>query len=120
VIALSYQWAEVDLDRLRLLENLPPDLQSLTTAITADAFLFRVLAERGFLQFGKGADYDYDPVRFDLSRRDAQGDCPVVKFDHEEILIRERLVVVNELAASFRELMNIIIEDARQKRGATP
>jgi hypothetical protein len=118
-LVLSYQWAEVDLGRLRLLENLPPALQGLTRAITADAFLFRVLTQGRFVPFGKGPDYDYDPVCFDLSRRDAEGDCPIVKFDHEEILIKERLVVVKELAPSFRELMNVIIEDARQKRADT-
>ena len=119
-LILSYQWAEVDLGRLRLLENLPPALHGLRWAITAEAFLFRVLAQGGFVQFGKGPDYDYDPVCFDLSRRDAEGDCPVVKFDHEEILNRERLVVVEELAPSFRKLMNVTIEDARQQRAATP
>ena len=79
---------------------------------------FRVLSDGGFVQFGKGPDYDYDPICFDLSRRDAEGDCPVVKFDHEEILINERLVVVKELTPSFRELMKLIIEDAgnREKR----
>jgi hypothetical protein len=115
-LILSYQWAEVDLGRLRLLENLPPALQRLTKAITADAFLFRVLAQGGFVPFGKGPDVDYDPVCFDLSRRDEDGDCPVVKFDHEEILIRERLVVVKEMAPSFRELMTLIIQDARHKQ----
>jgi hypothetical protein len=39
---------------------------------------------------------DYDPVCVDLRSRGADGDCCVVKFDHEDILIRETLTIVSD------------------------
>jgi hypothetical protein len=40
-----------------------------------------------------------------LNRRSADGDCAIVKADHEEILIHERFHVIGVLAGSFRELI---------------
>ena len=59
---------------------------------------------------------DYDPVCFDLGTRLSDGDCRIVKFDHEEILCNQRLVEVAELAPSFRQLIDIVIEDANRER----
>ena len=118
-LILSYRWAEVDVRRFRLLSNLPPGLQGLAEAVTADPVLFRVLSDGRFAQFGKGPDMDYDPICFDLTRRGSDGDCPIVKFDHEEILNNQRLVVVDELAPTFRRLVELVVGDARQKPGET-
>jgi hypothetical protein len=74
-LILSYQWAEVDLGRLTLLANLVPTPQTLANAISHDRVLFRVLSDGGFAQFGRGHDYDYDPVCCDISRRDSEGDA---------------------------------------------
>jgi hypothetical protein len=104
-LILRYHWGEVDLDTYRLLPNFPPPLDGLIRAIKADAVLFKVLSSNGFVQFGRGPDIDYDPVCFDLRRRLADGDCAIVKADHEEILNHERLRVVGVLAGSFRELI---------------
>jgi hypothetical protein len=91
--------------------NLPPVPASLEREITSDAVLFRTLSTGEFVQFGRGPD-DYDPVCFDLRDRGADGDCRVVKFDHEDILIRERLTIVSELAPSFRRLVDDVIRRA--------
>jgi hypothetical protein len=77
--------------------------------------LFRIFSAGGFVQVGRGPDYDYDPVCFDLRRRDADGDCPIVKFDHEDILTGETLTVVGELAPSFRQLVEDVIRRAAEK-----
>ena len=111
-LILSYRWAEVELVRLRLLANLPPGLRGLTAGITNDPVLFETLLTAGFVQFGKGWDMDYDPVCFDLHGRQADGDCRVVKFDHEEILCNRHLEEVSELAPSFRRLVELVVEDA--------
>ena len=115
-IILSYRWAEVDVGRLRLLANLPPGLRGLAGAIRLDEGLYNVLSPAGFVQFGKGPDMDYDPVCFDLGTRLSDGDCRIVKFDHEEILCNKRLVEVAELAPSFRQLVDVAIEDANRER----
>lgn len=117
-LILSYRWAEVDVGRLRLLANLPPGLSGLAAAITRDKGLFEELAPAQFVQFGRGPDMDYDPVCFDLNRSLPDGDCPIVKFDHEEILCSRRLVQVAELAPSFRRLVELVIEDADKQRAS--
>ena len=104
-LILTYQWAEVDLGQYRLLPNFPPPLDGLVKVITNDSFMFDVLSPHNLVQFGQGPDVDYDPVCFDLHRRSADGDCAIVKADHEEILNRERLRIVAVLAGSFRELV---------------
>jgi hypothetical protein len=103
---LSCHWGEVDLDEFRLLPNFPPPLDGLVSVLRADSVTFRALSSQGLVQFGMGPDVDYDTVCFDLNRRVADGDCAVVKVDHEEILIHERLCVVGVLAPSFRELVH--------------
>lgn len=113
-LILSFYWAEVDLGRLRLLANLPPGLRGLAGEITKDGILFDTLAPAGFVQFAKGPDYDYDPICFDLSSRDGRGDCRIVKFDHEEIFRSRRVGAAQELAPSFRALVELVIEDARR------
>ena len=104
-LILAWHWGEVDLDTYRLLPNFPPPLDGLIKGIKADAFLFRVLSSNGFVQFGRGPDIDYDPVCFDLNKRSPDGDCAIVKVDHEEALNDERLRIVAVLADSFRDLV---------------
>jgi len=104
-LILTYQWAEVDLGKYRLSSNFPPPLEGLIKVQKADSVMFRALSSHRLVQFGKGPGADYDPVCFDLKKRSADGDCAVIRADHEEILNRERLVVVEVLAGSFRELI---------------
>lgn len=118
-LILSYHWAEVDLGFLTLVANLPPALHGLVAGITSDIALFSTLTPGGFVQFGSGPDMDYDPVCFDVHRREADGDCRIVKFDHEEIICNGRLKEVREIAPTFRRLVELVIEDA-EKGGNKP
>jgi hypothetical protein len=117
-LVLSYRWYEVDVGPLRLLKNLGPGLLGLIEAITRDQKLFTTLRAAGFVQFGKGPDVDYDPVCFDLSRKAPNADCPIVKFDHEQILQNGRLVQVAELAPSFRILVERLVADGERELAA--
>jgi hypothetical protein len=117
-LILSYRWAQADVDRLTLLSNLPPGLMSLASAINRDQGLVEMLIPAGFVKFGRGPDVDYDPVCFDLGHRATDGDCRIVKFDHEEILCNRRLVEVGEVAPSFRRLVELVIDDAERKLGS--
>jgi hypothetical protein len=116
-LVLSFAWAQVDLGRVRLIENLPPIPESLSRAIREDRTLFSTLSKNSFAQFGRAPEMNYDPVCFDLSRRDAKGDCPVVRFDHEAILNHNKLVRVAEIAPSFERLIELIIADSRRRAG---
>lgn len=57
---------------------------------------------------------DYDPVCFDVKTRNKNGDCRIVKIDHEEILCNNRIKVIAELAPSFYQLVLQTIERAKR------
>jgi hypothetical protein len=112
---LSCRWAEVDLGTYTLLANPPaPDLNEFFRQISKDPGLWEALVPAGFIQFGKGADLDYDPVCFDIKTRKQGGDCRIVKIDHEEIFCNNRVKVVAELAPNFYQLVQQTITLAKK------
>ena|SRR6185437_15603060 len=112
-LVLDYRWAEIDLRMYRLLPNPPgPDFSGLFLQISGDPAFWELLPQNGYLQFGRGSDADYDPVCFDLSARKQNGEYAIVKIDHEEILCNHRIKIVQEMAASFRDLVLQTIKDA--------
>jgi len=118
LLVLSYRWDVVDLKLFRLLPNPPgPDLTGLLKEMSKDRSLWDFLLPRGYIQFGKGPDFDYDPVCFDISSRKKNGDYGIVTIDHEEILCNKKLKVVAKLAPSFEELVNMVIQIAEGTRG---
>jgi hypothetical protein len=112
-LVLSYRWAEIDLQLFTLLANPPvPDLSRFFEQISKGPALWAALIAAGYLQFAKGPDMDYDPVCFDIKSRRKNGDCRIVKIDHEEILCNNRVKVVAQLAASFEDLVKDTIRKA--------
>jgi hypothetical protein len=81
------------------------DLTGWLEQISYDRPLWKYLLPAGYIPFGKGSDLDYDQVCFELKSRRKNRDCRIVKIDHEEILCRDRLKVVAEIAPSFRALV---------------
>jgi hypothetical protein len=69
-----------------------------------DKGMFPTLHKNGFLQFGLPHEGNYDPVCFDMKRRN-RADAPIVQLDHEEILQWSRIRVVQEIAPSFAQFM---------------
>jgi hypothetical protein len=115
LLLLSYRWAEVDLQLYRLIANPPGNnLSGFLERMSKDRGLWESLKPAGYMQFGKGPDLDYDPICFDMRSRKKNGDCRIVKIDHEEILCNYRLKIVGELAPSFEELMLRTIDQATQ------
>jgi hypothetical protein len=114
-LVLSYRWAEVDLQSYRLLANPPgPDLNGLFAEMMRDPTLWKFLPPAGYIQFGRGLGGNYDPVCFDINSRKRNGDCRIVRIDHEEILGNDRVKVVAELAPSFEQLVMQTIDHASQ------
>jgi len=107
-----YRWHQIDIDLMSLLGNLPPPFSGFADVVRSDRLLFAALSRVNCVQFGRGSDVDYDPVCFDLGSRDLDGDCPVVKLDHEEILCNDRLTKVADIAPSFRALVRLAIDRA--------
>ena len=94
-----------------------PVHNELADVIFRDEFLHPTLLEKGLIQFGRAAGGSYDPICFDLARR-AKDDAPMVQVDHEEVLIRERAPILNEIAPTFKSFVEQVIAD-RQSIGLT-
>lgn len=98
-LILSYRWGQVDLVTYRLLPNWPAqDFSPLLSTYQVYEGLRATLMPNGFFQFGQGPGVDFDPVCFDFRHRQKNGDCRIVKINHEDILIRSRINVIEELA----------------------
>jgi len=112
-LLLSYRWSEVDLGRYRLLANkFSLDLSPLSGCIRESSALFSTLRSNGYWQFGRAESDDFDPVCFDFRHRQKNGDCRIVRIDHEDIFCRYHIREVEELAPNFRSLVLDTIQRA--------
>ena len=112
-LVIAYRWPEpADLGPLALLPNPPgPDLAGLATGIFRDPGLTDPLLAAGHLPFalvpGSG-----DPVCFDTTRRHPDRDAPIVRIDPAEIRGSSKVQVIEEIAPSFRQVVDELLERA--------
>jgi hypothetical protein len=103
-LLLNYRWAEVDLDMFTLTANpIGHDLSRWLAEASRDTFLWNFHLSNGYIPFAKG--HDYDRICFETKTRKKGDECRIVKIDHEGVLVNERIVIVRELAPSFRLLV---------------
>ena len=115
-LVLTYRWAEVEVGSCMLLANpLGPDLSRLLDQISRDPGLWQALIPAGYIQFGRAAGGHYDPVCFEVKSRRKNGDCRIVRIDHEEILCNNRVKIMAEVAPGFEELVRQTIESAKRR-----
>ena len=100
-----YRFCNIEVGPLMLFANTGHELfYELSRKVFKDKGLFPTLHKNGFLQFGIPHETNYDPVCFDMKRRN-RADAPIVQLDHEEILQWSRIRVVQEIAPSFAQFM---------------
>jgi hypothetical protein len=100
-----FRFAEFEVGPVMFFANTGEDVfHELSRCITADKGMYPLLQQDGYIQFGKEAGGGYDPVCFAMSRR-ARGDAPVIRLDHEDVLTRNRIRVVEEIAPSFEQFV---------------
>lgn len=73
----------------------------LTRRVFADTNMSPALLRSGYLQFGQAAGGHYDPVCFAPRGLNSKNDSRIVRLDHEEILINNRIRVMSEIAPSL-------------------
>jgi hypothetical protein len=106
-----YRFCNIEVGPLMLFANTGSDLfYELSIRAFKDKGIFPTLHSNGFLQFGLPHEGNYDPVCFDMKRRN-RADAPIVQLDHEEILQRSRIRVVQEVAPSFTQFMQRAIAE---------
>ena len=100
-----YRFCNFEIGPLMLFANSGHQLfYELSDRTFKDKGIFPTLHKNGFLQFGLPHEANYDPVCFDMKRRN-RADAPIVQLDHEEILQWSRVRVVQEIAPSFAQFM---------------
>ena len=106
-----YRFCNFDVATVMFLANTGrPVFQELSRKVFSDAGLYPTMHKNGFLQFGMTYTGDYDPMCFDM-RQESRGDAPIVRLDHEEILINNRIKIVERVAPSFSEFMRSAISE---------
>jgi hypothetical protein len=78
----------------------------MSMAMTRDKVLSKVLLQNGYAQFARPNTGDSDPVCFDFNRRSRTGDCPIVRINHQTIIVSSRVQVLAEIAPSFYEFID--------------
>jgi hypothetical protein len=95
-------------------ESLEWELQD---RLFADRVMSPQLLAAGYLQIGNPQFYDYDPICITAQAEGVEG--RVVQLCHEAILCDDRLVILQELAPTFLQLVStILIEEAEPGVGA--
>ena len=108
-LILSHRWLAVDLHLFRLLGNPPAtDLQPLSNLMFSDPVLTQTLVPKGYIRFGLAPNSSYDPICFDLNRFDSD-DCPIVRLEHESILMHDTIGDVTTLFDTFRDLVFAVV-----------
>ena len=90
------------------LANPPDDHYELRTAVLRDPPMVSVLWEHGYLPFARPEDSSYDPVCFDCGNVSWASEPAVVRIDHEEILCRNRIRVLQVLSPAFHLLLELM------------
>jgi len=104
-----YRFAEFEFGPIMFLANTGTSVfNELSDVIFRDKGLFPLLLQHGLIQFGKQAGGGYDPICFDMPQR-AHGDAPVVQIDHEDVLIRNKIRKVKQIAPNFAEFVEQVI-----------
>lgn len=117
----SWRWLEVFLYRIRLFANPPgKGLAVLADNILRDPAFVLHLVINGFVPFafdsGDNSDlHDYNPVCFDTNHRNADGDCPIITFEHEAMLSFDRIGDSWIRWGSFRQLVDETIKFANSR-----
>ena len=78
-------------------------------ALFADEILSRVLLANGYVQFGRPDTGDYDAVCFDTNQNVGSNEYSIVRVEHENVLIRER-IITHQIAPSLYEMMKYVVK----------
>jgi len=86
--------------------------------MTRDKVLSEILLKNGYAQFARPHTGDSDPVCFDFSRPNKEGECPLVRVSHHTIVSNSQVQVIEEVAPSFCEFVEGYLQ-AEPKKSAS-
>ena len=106
-----YSFPYLEFEEVKLFSNLGDRSEyDLTTAPFRDHYLGPWLIERRLVYIGHPYLGDYDPICLDLEAGKPGGEPPVVRLDHEDILLERRKVAKATVASTFLALLEAQIQ----------
>ena len=105
-----YIFPAFEIDSIILLANTGKTLyHEMNMAMAHDAVTSQVLLDKGFAQFAIPNTGDSDPVCFDFNRRTPEGECPIVRVSHQDIVVASKVRVMKKMAPSFLEFVSAYV-----------
>jgi hypothetical protein len=105
-LVTRYVFDSFDINKVRLFANRGDNSRNdFSLAIFKDNLIFQTTVSNGFIQFAKPSDGSYDPICFDIRKRNKTGECQIVRLDHEMILQHDQVKVIEIFAESFTQVL---------------
>ena len=100
-----YTFEDFEVDKIWFFANRGnQEYEELSQAIFRDSIIFEVTSSKGYLHFARPVDGSYDPICFDSGNRKGK-EFPVVRLDHESILQKQQIKIVDSLYPSMLDFM---------------
>lgn len=97
-----YAYAPFEWGLLRFFGNFGTgDEQDFPAVVLRDRLMWNTMLDSGFVQFAQPASANYDAICFDMRATQRNREFPILRLDHESILIKQRIKICGEIAASF-------------------
>jgi hypothetical protein len=104
-----YRFSPFCLSGVDFYSNLGDDGTSdLVVAAMADRALHSVCFANLMVPIGRPAEGSYDPICFDL--REGGREAPLVRVDHEEVLVHDRVTVTGRISESILQLIQDVVD----------
>ena len=101
-----YAFRPFEWGRIRFFGNSGTDDElDLAVGTVGDSAISRTTAVAGLIHFARPAGFSYDPICFDTRTRGKSRESPIVRLDHEAVLIKSRIDVLEQVAPSFSALL---------------
>lgn len=112
-LLLNFRWAQAEISDILLLANVPSaNFDGLLSEIFKDQMISETTLGCGFVQIGKKSFGCYDPICFDFSNTNYSLGIPIVQLDHEKILLKQRCIIVNQIADSFQSFVESAVNQS--------
>jgi hypothetical protein len=110
-LVTRYAFPAFDAAGIQFFANTGDDsLDELRVAIFNDAIIASVTLAAGYIQFARPEDGSYDPICFDARRSAHNREYPIVRLNHENILIRNEVGAAAKMADSFYRFISAFVE----------
>ena len=113
-----YTFRPFEWGRIRFFGNSGTDDElDLVVGAVRDRAISRTTLGAGLVHFARAAGFSYDPICFDTRTRRKSREFPIVRLDHEAILIKNRIDVLEQVAPSFSALLESLLASHKDPIG---